>query len=83
MTRKIVYPFAATPLVIAMLYLVGYFALAERVSADRFKDTWVRRSFRHEWLVDIYQPAARLESWYTGWDVQTQLSQTMSTTHAE
>ena len=61
---------AMLPVIILVGYVIGYFGLSDRMAVLRFKDTWIRRSFSHRWQAQLYRPAAKLESWLTGYDVQ-------------
>lgn len=55
-------------------YVGGYFCLGSHSGAYKFDETQCWRAFDHLWLVKLYRPAARVESWITGYDVQATLS---------
>lgn len=52
-----------------VLYVAGYFALSKSMSGPVAESRC--RCFRTQWQVEIYKPAARVETVLTGDDVTT------------
>jgi hypothetical protein len=56
----------AATIALVTVYVAGYFVLSEK---DDLQGTGVMREFDHEWLLDVYLPAAAVEQAVTGGDV--------------